>query len=182
MTDTNHYIVEVPHQHAPSVWRGSEATIIAAVNATIIQRRQDYELVDTLAQAIEYIGHDAHGIAVYDSVDEVLDDLIPRRKLPGHQCGKSLDALVRALQRDGVLDSDRLTESARALALAIWREQLAGGSGDPSEEALLLDGDLTDWLGNRTYPDKSLMLIAAVRGDVTALAEVRTEAGLPLLA
>ena len=90
--------------------------------------------------------------------------------------------MVRALQSDGVLDDDGLTAGARALAFAIWREQLAAGIGDPSEIEQIESDDLADWLGNRVYNDGVFALIDAAAGDVGALAEVRTGAGLLVLA
>src|SRR5574337_827407 len=162
---TTHYIVEVPHQMQPSVWSGSASDIVNTVNAVILQRRQEYELVETLDQAIEYIGHDAHGIAVYNSSDEVLADLSNMDRLPNHQCFKARAALVRALRRDGVLDDDGLTAGARALAFALWREQLAAGMGDPSELELIDSDDLADWLGNRVYGDGVFALIDAARSE-----------------
>ena len=43
-----------------------------------------------------------------------------------------------------------------------------------------LDGDLDEWIANRTYPREALVLAAT--GNVAALAKVREEAGLPVLA
>ena len=66
--------------------------------------------------------------------------------------------------------------TSSSLALALWREQLAAGLGDPGEVAD--DAGLPDWLANRTYPLSRLD--DAIRGDVSAIVEVRTEAGLPV--
>ena len=43
-----------------------------------------------------------------------------------------------------------------------------------------IDGDLDEWIANRTYPREVLVLAAT--GNVAALAKVREEAGLPVLA
>jgi len=60
----------------------------------------------------------------------------------------------------------QISPQAQALAMRLAHEQ-----GDT-------DFELSDWLSNRTY---SLELLeAAARGDVQALATVRTEAGLPI--
>jgi hypothetical protein len=60
------------------------------------------------------------------------------------------------------------------LALAPWKEQAELGIRDtkPSPELL------PDWWANRTLPLAEYE--AASRGDVAALARVRTEAGLPV--
>lgn len=63
------------------------------------------------------------------------------------------------------------------LALALWAEQIASGLGDPGETAN--EPDLERWYQNRTY-DLTLLDEAAA-GDVSALAQVRTEAGLSIL-
>ena len=42
-----------------------------------------------------------------------------------------------------------------------------------------IDGDLEDWIANRTYPRE--VLVRAATGNVAALAKVRAEAGLPVL-
>lgn len=65
-----------------------------------------------------------------------------------------------------------------SLALTLWREQIALGLGAQGEIAD--DLALPDWLSNRTYP--LALLDDAIAGDVAALAEIRTEAGLPILA
>lgn len=69
-----------------------------------------------------------------------------------------------------------LTKAGRELVLAVWREQ---------EDYLGLDGPevgtVDDWISNRTYPDPIQLLNRAAAGDVAAISEVRTEAGVPLL-
>lgn len=68
-------------------------------------------------------------------------------------------------------------DETNALAMSLWAEQIARGMGEPGEQA---DSTcLDDWLLNRTYPIETLS--AAAAGDVAALAEVRAEAGLPVL-
>lgn len=75
------------------------------------------------------------------------------------------------------IDDDGLDQPARDLALKLWQEQIASGIGDAEEPAD--DTNLGEWLANRTYPlDK---LLEAAHGHVDALAEVRSEAGLPTL-
>jgi len=65
--------------------------------------------------------------------------------------------------------------SADDFALALWREQLERGLGEPGEVA---DPDrLGDWWANRVI-DRALYERAAA-GDVAAIARVRREAGLP---
>ena len=63
------------------------------------------------------------------------------------------------------------------LALALWREQLARGLGDPGEVAD--EERLDDWWSNRSEPVETYDRAAA--GDVAALVAVRTEAGLPVV-
>ena len=73
--------------------------------------------------------------------------------------------------------ASELEEKAEKLALSIWEEQLAAGIGEDGEA---VDEDrLGDWIANRTYPEAKLLDAAA--GDVSALAEVRAEAGLPVI-
>lgn len=68
-----------------------------------------------------------------------------------------------------------VSEKAKKLALQIWYEQAMRGIGDSSVDPQAID----DWIINRTYPLS--VLERAATGDVQALAQVRTEAGLPLL-
>ena len=56
--------------------------------------------------------------------------------------------------------------------VATLAEELAAEQGDN-------DFDLIDWLNNRTYDWTELW--EAANGSVTALAKVRTEAGLPVV-
>ena len=78
------------------------------------------------------------------------------------------------------LGSDATEQDAEQvidLALAIWQAQLDAGLGDPDERATR--ADIMDWLHARTY-DWSRLYDAAL-GDVGAIAEVRAEAGVPVL-
>ena len=70
-----------------------------------------------------------------------------------------------------------LSYEAQQIALAIWREQIDQGISEPGEIAL--EEHLDEWLMNRTYPASTLE--DAANGDVSAIAEVRSEAGLPIL-
>jgi hypothetical protein len=69
-----------------------------------------------------------------------------------------------------------LSDKATAIALAIWREQLARGLGQPDE--VVDESRLDEWLANRAY-DESLLEEAA-DGDVYAIVRVRSDAGLPI--
>jgi len=72
---------------------------------------------------------------------------------------------------------NKLSEKAQAFALEIWKEQLAAGIGKPNEVA---ESDRIDeWILNRTYQHG--LIEDAANGDVAAIAEVRNEAGLPVL-
>lgn len=71
---------------------------------------------------------------------------------------------------------NELSQEARTLALAIWQEQLDYGIGEPGEVAS--EDQLDEWLLNRVYGVDVLERAAA--GDVAAIVQVRTEAGLPL--
>jgi len=68
-----------------------------------------------------------------------------------------------------------LSDRAQDLALAIWQEQLDNGIGQPDEMATV--EHLDEWVANRNYPASTLEQAAA--GDIEALTQVRTEAGLP---
>lgn len=70
--------------------------------------------------------------------------------------------------------TELVSSAAAALALALWREQIARGLVPDDYDPLLL----WEWLVNRTYPLDTLERAAA--GDVVALVEVRREAGLPV--
>ena len=64
-----------------------------------------------------------------------------------------------------------------AFALAIYQEQLDLGLGDADEFATR--ANVMDWLHARTYD--WTRLYEAATGDVGAIVEVRTEAGVPVL-
>lgn len=70
-----------------------------------------------------------------------------------------------------------LTPAALNLALALWGEQLSIGLGAPGET--VTDAGLDDWLGNRDGATLQALQDAA-NGDLSALAVVRTAAGLPV--
>jgi hypothetical protein len=70
----------------------------------------------------------------------------------------------------------KLSPKAQALALAIWEEQLVAGYGDPGEVAE--PERIDEWVLNRTY--EYSLLEEAANGDLTAILEVRIEAGLPI--
>jgi len=70
-----------------------------------------------------------------------------------------------------------LSERALQFALDIWTQQIAAGIGEPGEVATM--AAIENWVYNRTYT--YALLEEAASGDVAAIAEVRTEAGLPLL-
>ena len=57
-----------------------------------------------------------------------------------------------------------------SLALTLWREQIDAGLGEPGETAD--DARVSDWMLNRTYPPERLD---------DAIAEIRAEAGLPVI-
>ena len=75
------------------------------------------------------------------------------------------------------MQRQHLNVNALTLALELWAEQIRRGMGRPGESA---DPDnIEAWLGNRTYQASTLN--DAAGGDVAALAQVRDEAGLPVL-
>jgi hypothetical protein len=69
-----------------------------------------------------------------------------------------------------------LSDKGIALALAIWREQLARGLGQPGE--VVDEANLDEWLANRGYGEDVLEDAAA--GGLAAIVRVRSDAGLPL--
>jgi hypothetical protein len=69
-----------------------------------------------------------------------------------------------------------LSDKAIAIALAIWREQLARGLGYPGE--VVDESRLEEWVANRTYGED--VLEEAAQGDVAAIVRVRSDAGLPI--
>jgi len=71
---------------------------------------------------------------------------------------------------------NELSPKAKQLALSLWQEQLDHGLGVPDEVAS--EDQLDEWLLNRVYGVDVLERAAA--GDVAAIVQVRTEAGLPL--
>lgn len=142
----------------------------------MLQRRSDDDLPETFEDAVTWIGHDAHSHRVFMTDDEALRAYI-EEDVPGHQAGRSLTALRKALQSADVLDEDGIDQPARDLALKLWREQIAAGIGQPGEAAD--SDDLGEWLVNRTY--SLSRLLGAAHGHADALAEVREEAGLPVL-
>lgn len=171
------YIIEIPHQRSATCWsRDTEQQIVTAVCAAMDQERSGAERPDTLDQAVEHLSRDLSRVILLRDDDEALATYIDG--IDGHQGGTATAALRAALQRQGVLDDDGLTPAARTMALDLWREQLQCGLGQRGEEAS--DANLTDWLTNRTYTLDTLL--RAARGDVAALAEARSEAGLPVLA
>ncbi len=171
------YVLEVPHQFPPAVWADQTADgIIGRVSATMLQRRSGDGLPETFEDAVAWIGHDAHDHRVFMTDEEALRAYI-EEDVPGHQAGRSLTALRKALQYADVLDEDGIDQPARDLALKLWQEQIAAGIGQPGE---VVDPDeLGEWLANRTY--SLSRLLEAAHGQVDALAEVREEAGLPVL-
>jgi len=68
--------------------------------------------------------------------------------------------------------------NADDLAMELWEEQIVRGLGEPGECATR--EHLDDWWANRTIREREVYDRAAA-GDVSALAQVRTEAGLPIL-
>lgn len=72
---------------------------------------------------------------------------------------------------------DTLTPAALTLARALWEEQLAEGLGHPGETVTA--AGLDDWLRNRDG-DTLQALQDAADGDLSALAVVRINAGLPV--
>lgn len=72
-----------------------------------------------------------------------------------------------------------ITYAAAALAMALWQEQISTGIAAHGEE--VSEASLGDWLYNRSYSWPWGVLERAAAGDVAALAEVREEAGLPVL-
>lgn len=84
---------------------------------------------------------------------------------------------VRQYLGDSATEQD--AEQAIGLALALWQEQIDSEIGDRANDEWPSRAKVRDWLDNRTY-DWS-RLVEAARGDVGALAEVRTEAGLSVL-
>lgn len=84
---------------------------------------------------------------------------------------------VRQYLGDAATEQD--AEQAIKLALAIWQEQIDAGIGNRADDEWPTRANVRDWLDNRTYD--WTRLVEAARGDVGALAEVRTEAGLSVL-
>lgn len=74
------------------------------------------------------------------------------------------------------MNHDTLTPAALDLARALWEEQLAVGMGYPGEQVTA--AGLDDWLGNRDGATLRVLQDAA-QGDLSALAAVRVDAGLP---
>ena len=72
---------------------------------------------------------------------------------------------------------DKLTPAALNLALALWGEQLTIGLGYPGETVTA--DKLGDWLDNRDGETLRALQDAA-DGDLSALAVVRIDAGLPV--
>lgn len=82
---------------------------------------------------------------------------------------------VEVVSVDDIVDA-QLTDAGRALAMALWREQLAAGLGYVGEEA---DEDLlTDWLGNRSFGEPITVLNCAAAGDVASITMARVGSGL----
>lgn len=76
------------------------------------------------------------------------------------------------------LGSEATTDDADAvigLAMQLWTEQIERGMGEP-DERVTRDERVLDWLDNHDWT----ALCEAANGDVTALAAVRAEAGLPM--
>jgi len=69
-----------------------------------------------------------------------------------------------------------INNDGACLALTIWREQISIGIGDETENPNMTD--IWDWIYNRSYPPN--ILEAAAAGNVAALVEVRSEAGVPV--
>jgi len=94
------------------------------------------------------------------------------------QAGAVLNLLMAAAS---AVEAERMPEEisqqGRALALALWQEQIKFEIGQPGEIAS--EDRLSEWLANRVYNVD--VLEAAAAGDVAALVQVRTEAGLPIL-
>lgn len=170
------YIIEIPHQRPASCWSvHTEQQAVEAINAAAMRCG---EQVETFAEAVEYNARDLSSQIVLMADAEALaawrDEATWRR----HGGAAARDALRTRLIDAGALIAPGLTRAAADVALAMWREQIAVGIGDPGEE---VDASrLDDWLYNRVY-DWSDVLERAAAGDVAAIAEARTEAGLPVL-
>lgn len=159
------YIVEIPHQSAPSVWvADDEDGMVVRVSNYIEKMGKDWQEVYTFQDAKDYIRHDAHGVAVYMSDDEALAGFMTGDKLPMHQLGKSSWALRQALIETGALNSYGMTPAAQQLADALCGE---AGIDDA--------GDWLDGLSRESWD----ALNNAANGSVADLAYMRGKAGLP---
>ena len=80
-------------------------------------------------------------------------------------------------ERLGDVATKQDAELVIAFALAIWQEQINSGLGNANEWATR--AHVMNWLENRTY--EWTRLYEAASGDVAAIAEVRAEAGVPVI-
>lgn len=88
-----------------------------------------------------------------------------------------MSSIARPTFAESMTPDNIAAHTRDSLALTIWREQIECGLGEAGETAD--DARLSDWLSNRTYPLS--LLDDAIAGDVAAIAEIRREAGLPVL-
>jgi hypothetical protein len=167
------YVIEIPHKGKPSVWTDDSLPALLNHHAPVIPPQ--FEEASQLDALVCFLRTHNHAVMVLKDDAAALHAYLTGEGLPPHQFGATSAALGRALRDAGVMTRNGLTADAEALALALWREQLAAGIGAAGDEAS--EEGLDDWLSNRAY--NRARLIGAARGDVAALVEVRAEAGLP---
>ncbi len=98
------YIVEVPHRMPATAWhRETPELVISAVQQQMSQQRSGDELPETYDQALEWLGHDLRGMAVFADDAEAVAALESGEGIPQHQHLRALAALRRELVKTGAL-------------------------------------------------------------------------------
>lgn len=168
------YILEIPHQRRPACWsRDTHAEIVDAINAVA---ERTGERFDDFGAALDWLASDLYALRVYEGDAEAVAAL---GEYQGHQSEAAEAVLRDELAFYDALHACGITYAAADLAMAMWQEQIGAGIAAPGEE--VDEAGLKDWLYNRTYTWPWRILERAAAGDVAALAEVREEAGLPVL-
>ncbi len=104
------FIVEVPHQRRARCWTARDQGEVIRIAQE--RARKSGENIDTYEQAVEYIGHDVHNFAVFESDDDALNAFSTGDHpiFNGHQGGRAWDALRERLVYHHVIDDKAETE------------------------------------------------------------------------
>jgi hypothetical protein len=94
---TTKYVLQVPHQFPPKVWYGTESEILSDVWRYMEAKHRDEDYPETFEEALEYLGSDAHAVALFENEEELRDALASHIGIPEHQLSQSVKALRDSL-------------------------------------------------------------------------------------